>query len=360
MRENKKQKQAYGELIRSTKPLTPGERLPVYELPEVQRQERKEFKRMAPLFKRVGEVALLGLAKLDFSIWGYISGLPKNDPESMKKAGDEYARTGRGNYAAYLATSRMPRIVERRSERRKKASDKAVSKFREAHPNVTIREAELHKDWKKGEAARRHSTLFSKIVNKSNYAVEYFSRKRAYSFSKAIPTRGEGFDGSYQELAKSALSDALNHQREDGKIPLLGMGAEKMRFAAHEAAGDSPREIWQSEKSYVEGASTALWKLGFVEFDSEDSLRYGKGRFNPDIEWGKPEDSHPGFTASLAFDPDNELHQMLAPDRAALSNPRIEVYTSYDIDSYPAPHLGLRVIEAAETTGAQPAVAMAA
>ena len=291
---------------------------------------------------------MLGLTQAESGIWGHVSGVPKNDPEAMRKASENYARTGRGNYAAYLASG-PSRIKEKRAEHRKVARDKAVAQFREQQPNIALREAELRTKWQEAEAKRRRQKIFSSTVSKSNYAIEYFQKHSASSFAKSIPRRSldhkpnTGFDGSYLELAKSTLNDALTHQQGDGTISLLGAGIERERFAAQDAAGAKLQEISQSEDSYVGGVSTALWKLGFVEFNSEDQIRYGNGSFNPDIEWGEHNQ-----TASLALDPDNELHQMLIPENSSFSNPRIEVdMASYRGDSRQEPSMSLRVVEAA-------------
>lgn len=313
---------------------------------------RQEFRRRVPLVKRLGETATRMMLAPSSGVWGYISGIPKDNPEAMKKAAVEYSKTGAGNYAAYLAVGKS-RLQETNDKHREAARAKAVADFREAHPNIALSETDRHKKWEEQEATRKYSNTFSRIVRKSDYAIEYFSKGSAYSFAKSIPRRStgthEGFDGSYQELAKSTLGDALKHQKEDGTIPLLGIEAEKMRFAAHEHAGDSLREITRAETSYVEGASTALWQLGFVEFDNEHDVKYGKGQFNPSIEWGQTENQQ-GTTASIAFNPNNELHQMLVTDASTFTNPRIEVDVFNGSDPRSAGRMDLRVVEAAEPT----------
>jgi hypothetical protein len=321
MRRAKKQKQAYSRLIRSNEPLAPWERLPVHELPEVQRQREREYKRRASLVKRIGESALVGYSLVPHLVFGYMSGI-KDKAKRVEEA-KKFARTGRGNEFAHLSVGRLIKIKEKRDKAWQAAGEKAEARFRGRHPNVAIREAELHKKWEEKEAERKRSDIFWGAVRKSSWAMEFFEKRMAYSFSKSIPTRSEGFHGNYQDLARSALEEALTRQKEDGSIPLMGINVERERFASHNEAGDSLAEIRQSEKSYVDGASTALWKLGFVEFDQESDLRYGKGRFNDDITWRRGENGR-GVTASIAFDQDNELHQMLAPDIDTSLNPQIE------------------------------------
>ena len=366
LRQKQKQQKAYSELIRSGESLAPWEKLPVRELPDVQREQRKEFRARMPLIKRVGETALYGIAKVDSAVWGYISGISKNNSESMKKASEEYERTGRGNYAAYLATNSLTKIVERRRKHWKSAGEKAETKFREEHPNVALHEAELREKWKgeQAEKARRRASVA--INDKSKWIVDYFRDGRIGSFSKAIPRRpnregAPGFTGDYIEYAKDTMGSALERREEDGSIPLLGRKLQKERMAQREQQGQSISQAISAEKDYADGVGVALWQLGFVEFEDEKKMRQGQGRLNPDTQWGETAD-HSGVTARIPFNPENELHQMMMPEGGDLSNPMIEVEMNQPQESHKGGlYMNLRAVEAQPAVEGQPTpMAMAA
>jgi hypothetical protein len=334
MEKGKKQKQAYGKLMSSAQPALPeGKTLPVHELPAVRKRERKEYRKRAPMLRRLGGSALDTMAGVTM-----IASNPQMYGRSTE-ANRESMRTGKGlSRLGRLAARRWVRSGEKRDKQRGEAREVTVAKFREEHPNVALQEADLHKKWEREEAERQREEAFSSVVTRSRNATEYFRRRIGSSFSKYIPGRETGFNGSYLDLAKTTMGNALTHQRKDGAIPLLGYGIEKERFEAKEAAGTPLSDIKGSD---VGGASTALWKLGFVELE-ERMVRYAGGKFNPDIEWGQTEDRS-GVTADLAFDPENELHRMLVPESSEFSNPRIQVEMSNDTDT---PYMDLRVVEA--------------
>lgn len=330
--------------MRSREPIAPGGTLPVSELPSVQRQERREYRKRAPLLKRIGHTALENLAGVVT-----IATNPQTffkSPEAIK----ESAKTGKGlNFLGRAAARKWVIKAENRQEElrkhRRAARNTAVTDFRDKYPNVALQEADLQKEWQRQENVRLRKKIFTDISRRSSFATEYFQRRSAYSFSKSLPRRTsygteKGFEGNYADLARDTLQSALTYRKKDGSIPLLGRDITTERFKDKESS--RPVNLRQSEEAYVEGVSTAMWQLGFVQFENERQINYGSGTFNPDITWERSPDGV-STTASLAFDPENELHQMIMPEGSNFSNPQVQVEIS-------GGNMDLRVAEAAVPT----------
>lgn len=226
---------------------------------------------------------------------------------------------------------------------RQKAANEAVSKYRTEHPEIAERER------KEAETATQHEAML-RLSDKQDWIVECFQNGRDVgSFSKSIPRRpsyeGErGFTGDYTELAKTSLTSALAHKSEDGTIPLLGGSLQREHLAELKEQGHSVYAASKAEVEYTDGVSTALWQLGFVQFDDEKHIPYGRGHYNPDIEWEQSENS---VTARIPFDATNELHQMLAPENAG-EGQMIELEMSQREHGHQrqAPYMNMRVVEA--------------
>jgi len=231
-------------------------------------------------------------------------------------------KRGGGRLVSAARAYKEDRASEKRrvqSERRK-AADEGVLKYREAHPEIAERER------KEQLEQFRHETRVN-LGFKLDYSVEYFRDRNAYSFLKSIPRRPSyegqpGFTGDYAKLAKSSLTSAMTYRQKDGSIPLLGGRLEQKRLADLEENGKSVSAIRQHESRYIDGVSTALWQLGFVQVDKEEDIPYSRGNFNPNIEW---EESQDAVKARLPFDPNNELHAMLVSDDSTASERMIEL-----------------------------------
>lgn len=135
-------------------------------------------------------------------------------------------------------------------------------------------------------------------------------------------------------------------------ISLLNRSLLAQRFNKKEQASgyrDASFKIsdaYRDGREYVQGVDTALWKLGFVEFDSESDVHVGRGRFNPDVQWNQNPDN---LTAQLAFNPENELHQMLVSQAGEFANPMIEIETAADSRNPSANYMNLRIVEVAQS-----------
>lgn len=216
-------------------------------------------------------------------------------------------------------------------------------------------------------------------------ATEYFVKSNTYSFSKALPRRPQ-FQGSYDELAKSSVEFAAKNRQEDGSIALLssntltGIVKERLPLSPDDVHRDGPQvtyrrivptgyeestantsqsfrnneqELFQELQGgydYTAGVATSLWKMGFVEFDSEKDIVSGDGhRMNPDIGWSRGED---GTTfASIPYNPENELHQIIAGDPIDTADARIQLAIN-DKNRY-APEMSVSLVH-------EPALAYAA
>lgn len=352
MRKNK-EKQAYHMLLRTDEALDPYQSLPVHELPEVKRQAKAEYRKKNPLYRRLGRAALDNAAGVTLIL--------TNPRMFVQTAEQNKALAHKGRSAAARRFSKAYHRSEEDARLRRETRANAVAQAREKHPNIAIREDELRAKWRQEQAEKYRRKVLHDTAARTRRTIDYFQSHNASSLISTIPRRGSedgrqaGFDGDYQRLAVTALSDAMARKQADGTIPLLGLSAERQRIGAQEAAGASAKSIAQSESSYLEGASTALWKLGFIDMSDERQIASASGKFNPDIEWGRSDSPH-AVTASLAFDPTNELHSMLLPEGAAFASPRIELEMASDPhDPRLQPYMNVRVVEAAA-----PALAAAA
>jgi len=327
--------------------------LPVHTLPEVQRREREEFKRLEPgVIKKIGGLTTEILAG---------TALVLSNPHLLLREGDKNERsfrTGEGiNFIGRIASRyliKRDQRAEQKDQNRLKSERRAVKSYRESNPEVEAREAKLMARAANRERKQVLSNTLVNLARRTNSMTDYIKQKNTYSFSKNIPRRSKsfdpqsGFDGSYSELAKGALTEATRYRQEDGTIPLLGWGVQRARLQ-EQATSDKPiNEIINTEDMYSGGVATALWQLGFVEFKSEERVSYGEGSFNPDISW----DGNTGYglpiTASLELDSDNELHQLLIPKDSTFDNPMIELEMLHDRSpgGDRNAYMNLRVVEA--------------
>jgi hypothetical protein len=193
---------------------------------------------------------------------------------------------------------------------------------------------------------KSHNKLYDGLRNKadfiSRYASEAFSTGNIYSISKAIPCRppnegtGTAFEGSYEKLAITSLSRAAETRNEDGSIDLLGR-----ETLARIVTEDSTKEIMSpvftadqlydrslinfgtgleivtpkeriGHNDYTGGIATSLWKMGFINYASEDDIPYSRGMVPESVA---VEDTDRNIThVRVAYDPNNELHNIVAGD----------------------------------------------
>jgi hypothetical protein len=63
--------------------------------------------------------------------------------------------------------------------------------------------------------------------------------------------------------------------------------------------------------------------MGFVNYQNESDVAYGNGAFDPEVIW---EQGRNGTTyASLAYDPENVLHRIVAGDHLNPTSGRIQL-----------------------------------
>lgn len=360
---NKKQKVTHQDLI-NTPELRGSEKLRVFQLEELQKQARAEFKkRDISLVKRIGHTALDGIAATHLFVSNpkvakkafedSFNGFHGSPAETSKPTHEKVKLNRLGGFAARLSLNRLDKRYEREAKRNEKwqeSHEKVEADYRKSNPDIGEREAVLHDEARqRAYEDQRGRTVFD-AYSRNKYVMGYFAEGNTYSFSKSIPRRKDrfdkpGFDGSYLDLAKNTLKDALSHKKEDGSVPLLGIETSRQRVAEQENAGTSLGQINADSREHVQGVSAALWQMGFVEFKEERLIDYGKGNFNEDIQWAKDNDS---LTAQLPYDPGNELHGMLMPEESGFANPMIEVEmgmanTMYGREPY---SMDMRVVDA--------------
>ena len=282
------------------------------------------------------------------------------------------------------ASNKLNRIDTKRQEkylRRQKQfeAEKQVawSKYLDENPEVKKRliaeQEQRDKQFEIGSQSKR----YSEMQGNASFATEYFVKRSAYSFSKAIPRRPD-FQGSYDELAKSSVEHAAKNRQADDSISLLNrdllfeMVEKKMPLSPDGVKRDGPvvfdgenhntsQDFYNNDRQlfddirercdYVGGVATSLWKMGFVEFNSETDIAGGGNRpgrrMNETIEWGQDQDT---ILASLAYDPENELHRIIAGDHVDSSDAKIQLAIS---GQQYAPEMSVRLVQ-------QPALVSAA
>lgn len=327
--------------------------LPVGHLPEVRKIARAEYKKEQPIIKRLGRFAVDSIATL---------ALVTSNPQlylRSKEQNEQSFKTGQGiNFIGRIAASRLNKMFKRgieQTERKQVVHERAVAKYREQHPEIAEHEAKLQNELQKKHDKEYKRNTLNELLANSEYVIDSFGGNKAsfggnkaYYFSSCIPRRPEfdhspGFTGDYATLAKQTLSSAMTYKTEDGIIPLLGFNLEQERLANHYKENQSLAVIREHETRYVKGVSTALWQLGFVQFKNEKDISYRNGNFNPSIKWEKTYDD---VTARIPFDPDNELHQMLAPNQNTNARSMLELKMSNLFHDLRQPlYLNMRVIE---------------
>ena len=341
---SQKSKVTHAELM-STDYIPAGGRLPIHQLPEVQKNYRQEFKKASPkLRSRIGNVALDAAV-----VTSWVATHPVTFGRDLKAANREYwgkpaepetRIAKRRNRAASFIGRITERMVDVRMNERdqRKAARKVLTQekwqqaqqdYREAHPEVDAHEKALQKAKFAMEQAGARASWSSMPKSRASFAQERFANRNGSSFSHAIPRLdsknrdGTKFDNNYMALAERSLADAIFHKSDAGTIPLWGREILSQRLASKEANGMDLVTAANSEATYVDGVSTALWKLGFVNFENDKAISSGGGTVNEDIVWGKTVEN--AQTAELTFDPDNELHRMLMPDTTTFSNPVLRI-----------------------------------
>jgi hypothetical protein len=255
------------------------------------------------------------------------------------------------------ASNKVGKIDRKRQEkhlRRQKQfeAEKQVAwnKYLDENPEVEKRLIAEQKQRDTQFEVNSQNERYHQMQSNASFATEYFVKGNSYSFSKALPRR-PAFEGSYDELAKSSIKSAAKNRQEDGSIALFspqilaGIVKEKLPLSGDTAERDGPaiydgetrytsqnfynsdrqlRHDVQERYDYVGGVAASLWKMGFVEFDSEQDITSGNGhRMNEAIEWSRGED---GTTfASLPYNPENELHRIIGGEQADPSNTRIQL-----------------------------------
>ncbi len=291
----------------------------------------------------------------------------KNQANRQTKMGN--VENWASNKMGYIDSKRQ-QTHQRRQEQFKADKQVAWDKYLDENPEVEKRViAENNQRDRQYEVDSQNKRYFE-MQRDARYATNYFAEGNSYSFSKALPRR-PGFEGSYDELAKSSVESAAKYRQEDGSITLFspdtlfGIVEEKMPMSGDSAQRDGPivhddqgthytnwdfnnndrqlfSEIRESD-DYVGGVATSLWKMGFVEFDSERDISSGSGhRMNEAVEWSSSEDGTTTF-ASLAYNPDNELHRIVAGDQADPTNSRIQLAIN-NSQGY-APEMSVNLVE---------------
>jgi hypothetical protein len=321
-------------------------------LPEIHWMAKLEYKANRPsLSRRIGQAALTGAA---FGIGLAETAIlmakdstrtrlthprthrpPRKELANLPPESSQYSRLGR------WALNYFDKRITSRELARQTANEKAIGKFHDAHPEIRAREYKGAVNIVK-ESVRREVGISRVQI------VAGIADKDADHFSWSIPPRqrrggnkGPVYKGSYPGLAGKTLGHILeSNEREGSTVSVLGSSVEKRQFEnlgkrSHgvEAAGAKIAE-------YNAGVGTLLWQMGVVQFDTEQDIANGKGKFNDDIQWDKTDQA---ITAYLPFDPTNELHVMLGEAMApAVDRQFIEIQIRKDeSDGYGAMSMGV-------------------
>jgi hypothetical protein len=324
---------------------------------------------------------------------GAMSAINKSNKNSLERtsqrakqlsAKSKANRQGSGGPVETWASKKLSMIDRKRHETSLRREEQfeakrqaAWDRYLEENPDVKERLIAEQKQRDKQYEVDSRNARYNQMQSSASFATEYFLKHNAYSFSKALPRR-PGFEGSYDELAKSSIELAAKNRQEGGSIALFspnilqGIVKDKLPLSPDDARRNGPQVIYsrigsqgyenqsvntslsfrnndqrlfqeiQGNHDYTGGVATSLWKMGFINFESEESINYGKGEFNPNIEWSRGED---GTTfASIAYDPDNELHQIICGEQADPSNARIQLAIN-DSQRYAPPEMSVSLVE---------------
>ena len=241
---------------------------------------------------------------------------------------------------SHIDTKRRDKHLSRQKQF-KNEKDAAWAKYLKENPEVQKRLIAEQKQLDSQIEVNTRHRLVSRMRVNASFATEYFAGGNSYSFSKALPRRPE-FEGSYDDLAKSSIERAAKNRNEDGSISLFG--SDILTSIVHDRLPLSPEDFRRDRPSindgqprytsqdfydnaqllnqevsgrcdYVGGIATSLWKMGFVEFDSERDITSGNGhRMNPAIEWSHGDDG--ATLASLPYNHENELHRIIGGEKS--------------------------------------------
>ncbi len=251
-----------------------------------------------------------------------------------------------------LIDDKRQQALDRRLAQFETEKQKAWEKHLEENPEKRKRlTAEQNQRDRQYEVNMQNDRYFE-MQKKANQLGESFAKRDSDAFSRSLPRRFGITASDYDDLAKSTLKQAADKRYIGGsfsllnyqilgdvvtqELPLTPTSVKRTGPVALENSGKAfttesfTSNNWQlhnniqDQTDYVGGAAAALWKLGFVEFDSDTAIRRsGESRMNDAIEWSQGEDG--STLASLAYDPDNELHRIVAGEPVDPQNARIQL-----------------------------------
>ncbi len=325
-------KPTYQSLLKTKDLEYPGDSLPFERIPEVRERALRLLHGKMPHVKRLAQAAIAPVID-SLAIAGHVIA---NNSARAPQGDIHKISTG--------VRSRMTGINKRLADRvadanggRKRKEDSAIkaaaAEYRASHPELVRHEREL-------QIAAVKQDILSKARWQDDLTAGYFADRNLYSFAKTIPRRtkdsmGEkGFDGDYRELARETLHGLLGHST-GGATQLVGQKVNEQLFedrlrGTSSTVGSTAEQAAFAERTspHANNVSTLLWQLGFVQFESEEEVPRSKGRFNPDAEWHSDGDL---TRVSLPYDPNNDLHVMVAEANGLVDPGAIEL-------SMPKPH----------------------
>lgn len=243
----------------------------------------------------------------------------------MKRPNEDYPRAtpvgeepGTGKETIDASSTKM----------KKRGLGKLALRHEKQDQNDSRREARGRRE---REISGLHSDAFGKLGGQIQW-LDYLRDSNIYSYSKILPRRtkdmmgrGEGFDGSYDDLAEATLDRVLKDGiGEDDSFDLLN--ADKFMHQLYELEEGTPSQvglapeeasgIMKRDLRYHEGIPVLLWKLGLMEFDDEQSFVDGKGeQFSPNANWentGPSSHYAKELVISLPYNGENVLHKKVA------------------------------------------------
>lgn len=303
----------------------------ILRMAEVRQATRQELQSRQGLFGRAaGRLAMMGSG-----LAGYAKDLVRetNDKDFDMKYRDDSLAQAMGHAVRAVAPAIAPvaEVVQARAEKaraeRAAAQAAAVEQYHAQHPEVRADWAAKQAAQEQALAVQRHAAEQGRIAREQSSAqaeinaeqlhiAESLQRGLAtgsvYSVAKYIPRRSdtqreEAFTGDYADLASDTLRLAAENRDSDGVIVLLG-GTQSRLLQPEPSSVDDVHNSWNDAKDYNEGVTTLLWQAGFMRFENEKDVAYGKGAFAADIE-----DDGEFVRASIAYNPANQLHRMIAP-----------------------------------------------
>jgi hypothetical protein len=286
------------------------------------------------------------------------------------------------NYAEKIVGKKQERHQERGHQyhiEKQQAWDKHLIDNPEVAENLRQKKVAQSREYEAGE----QTELYVKMRRKSQDTVNKLNKRNLESFIGTLPRPKEMEKSgmNYDDLAISTVKKAMTYRQRGGSINLLDNTVlnnevdrvlplsphsyyENTDYKLHynESGGVAinrefrinsfeASENHKSKLDYSGGVGVALWKMGLVDIPEDRLINYGHYKPNPEVQWERNvlEDGQQVTYASIPFNPENELHQMVAGENADTADSIIRVAISGYGDArpnMPPPAINLNLVPA--------------